>query len=97
MPDQNNEIKSDYAVLSELKRQKIERAKKDTGYFKELVLTNQFEHDIKCREQVHCFEERITKLELTKNFIKSAIKLCGIASAIVAFVALVISIIQAII
>lgn len=101
MPEENNSnidesLKKDYELLNDLKKDQIKRAKLDTGFFKELVLSNQFKQDIHCKETVNCLRNRLVNLEQTSVTWKALGKFFGYVSATVAFIISVVALVKAI-
>lgn len=79
-------LQSDYEVLAQLKKEQVERAKKDPEFFRELVTIKQFKSEIHCAETTDGFKKRIGKLEVTKNRFIGALKLLGIISIVLGIV-----------
>ena len=86
MTPQEPDLKSKYDMLSDLKKQHIERAKRDTGFFRETVLINQLSQEIKCEGQVRCFDSRLITLEKMKTALVGVFKFIGILSIIVGII-----------
>lgn len=90
MTPQEPDLKSKYDMLSDLKKEHIERAKYDTGLFRETVLISQLSQEIKCENQVKCFDGRMISLEKMKTALVGVFKFIGILSIIVGIIVAVV-------